>query len=273
MPKIAKSDPRRMLAQKFVEAYNSCDFDTIYDFVFENSIDDVLFINRWVGEEQYLNFPSYLEVRGIDNVAEYWFSRCVITPDLVIELRETKLYARSDGLSTIRCSFQAYCTRLYDGVISDSLICEPALKSKKLESAIKTEEVSSASTEPKSNPTVLHDRVMEKFVKILLHCEPIPQQRRKRAYEEAGHVDDQKQHNTNESTEVSVTKELKTDQAIAPSNTAISSVSSGSNNEDRNTVVKKLLPRGQSLTLLGTITMQLNKEQKIKQYEVTFAIA
>jgi hypothetical protein len=275
-PKISKADPRRLLSQKFVAAYNSCDFDTIWEFVSTNSMKDVLFVNRWVGEDHYLNFPSYLEVRGIENVAEYWFSRCVITPDLVFELKETKLYVRSDGLSTIRSAFQAYCTRLYDGVICDSLICEPALHPVEEESSpsvkesttiIKDELKSEGDTNNSNNnnnnnnsnnnnvhnPDALHDRVMGKFVKILLYSEPLPQ-RKKRTIsgeEQAQPQSDQQQ-------------QLSTQPQSDSCNSTVVSSNCDSH--------KKLLPRGTSITLVGTITLQLNQEQKVKQYEVSFAL-
>jgi hypothetical protein len=274
-PKISKADPRRLLSQKFVAAYNSCDFDTIWEFVSTYSMKDVLFVNRWVGEDRYLNFPSYLEVRGIENVAEYWFSRCVITPDLVFELKETKLYVRSDGLSTIRSAFQAYCTRLYDGVICDSLICEPALhpvipaEEEPLEATTKIKDESTVlkgeedvnnhhnsnnnnnNNNNAHNPDALHDRVMGKFVKILLYSEPLPQ-RKKRTIsgeEQPPQSDQQQQESTH-----------------PQSDSCNSTVVSGSDSH------KKLLPRGTSITLVGTITLQLNQEQKVKQYEVSFAL-
>ena len=125
-PRISKHDPRRAYASAFAAAYNSCDFDHIWEFVTTYCTKDILFVTRWVGSELYVNFPKYLEVRGIESVSEYWFSRCIIVPDYILELKETKLYVRSDGISTVLTSFTILATRLYDGEISDSIICRPA---------------------------------------------------------------------------------------------------------------------------------------------------
>ncbi len=124
IPKIPKHDPRRLYATYFAKAYNSCDFQQIWDFLMNYCTTDILFIQRWVGDENYFNFPKYLEVREIAKIAEYWFSRCVIIPDVVCTLKETKLYVRSDGLSTVLSSFSISCTRLYDGEVSDAIVCQ-----------------------------------------------------------------------------------------------------------------------------------------------------
>ena len=232
MPRISKSDPRRLLATKFAEAYNSCDFDTIWEFVSSHSTKDVVFVHKWVGEETYTNFPPHLEIRSVENVAEYWFSRCVIVPDLVVELKDTKLYVRSDGLSTVLSSFHINCTRLYDGHVSDSLICKPVEGAENGE-AKSVDEFDSASSED-SVPDLINDRVLEKLDIILLNCTP-PPRRRKRSLENAD-------------------------------STSVDGLTNGKVSE------RKIIPSGTAITLLGTITLQLNQDQKIKQFELTFAL-
>jgi hypothetical protein len=275
MPRITKSDPRRLLGIQFVEAYNSCDFDTIWDFIATNSVKDVIYINRWVGKEQFFNFPSYLEVRGIDNVAEYWYSRCVVAPDLVMALKDTKLYVRSDGFSTVRGAMIAHCTRLYDGVVSDSLICDPKMigsghnqtndnhnvkQEKKSSENPEAEEEKDKEEEEEDDEEELHDeaqhRAMEKFVNILLHSEPV-------------HLPP-----THKKTTATTSKKRTADGKLVdkkPTNTVSSSSSSISSTNQPVTTgnsLKKLFPKDKSITLVGTITIQLNQEQKIKQIEL-----
>lgn len=201
-----------------------------------------MWINRWAGKELYMNYPKYLQVRGLDKVAEYWFSRCLLTPDLIMELKETKLYVRSDGYSTIRSSFIGYCTRLYDTKVSDALQNDAGIMKEKEDpkelEAYQHGEITIPASEIETDPEVVHDRVMNKFVTILLNSEPMPR-RKKRTLEEH-----QQQQEDDPSTPFSITSE-----------------------ED-----KKVLPRGTSITLLGSITLQLDLQQKIKIIEVAFAL-
>ncbi len=46
-------------------------------------------MNGWIGDEQYVNFPRHLELQGIDAAAEYLFGRCLLAPDLVIEVSDS----------------------------------------------------------------------------------------------------------------------------------------------------------------------------------------
>ena len=127
IPKISKNDSRRSYAYEFAKAYNSCDLNQIWKYLMNYCHARTLFIQRWVGKEKYLNFPKYLEIIGLEKIAEYWFSRCVLCPDLILELKETKLYVRSDGLSTVLSSFTIRCTRMYDNEVSDQLICKETI--------------------------------------------------------------------------------------------------------------------------------------------------
>lgn len=124
IPKIHKTDIRRTYAAAYADAYNSCDFDTIWDFLSSHCVRNIVFAQKWSGADQYTNFPRHLELVGKENVAEYWFSRCLLVPDLAMQLTDTKLYVRSDGLSTVASAFSIRGTRMYDGEISDAIICQ-----------------------------------------------------------------------------------------------------------------------------------------------------
>jgi len=285
MPRISKADPRRSYAAGFAAAYNSCDFDKIWEYVSTYCTKDVLFIHRWVGSEQYLNFPACLEIRGIESVAEYWFSRCVIVPDLVVELKETKLFVRSDGLSTVLSSFTIVCTRLYDGIVSDSLICRPAVDSDLTSGStidLKGNTISGGSVisgggemldadgnRSRSNtattdmddfkPELINSRVMEKLEYILMRCEPIDPKKisivpSKRKYSEDGI-----------STE-SMLSAASQPKSLSPSTSSSSPPPSSSNGP------RKRMPLDTAITLLGTVTLHINKDQKIRQIELTFAL-
>lgn len=253
MPKIPKADPRRQYAAAFAEAYNSCDFDKIWEFISTHSTPDAVFVHRWVGKEQYLNFPTFLSIKGWENISEYWFSRCVIVPDLVVELKETKLYVRSDGFSTVLSSFTINCTRLYDGLISHSLIVQAAAEigdttDNETRSVVEDSESGSRSSD-ESKVEIIPDRVMEKFDRILLGCEPLPGKK--------------KNNKRKMSDEFSITSEPVTPMVAT---TTIK------HDSPEITLNKKVIPSGTGITLLGTITMQLDQESKVKHYEMTFAL-
>lgn len=269
MPRISKADPRRSYAAGFAAAYNSCDFDKIWEYVSTHCTKDVLFIHRWVGSEQYLNFPSYLEIRGIESVAEYWFSRCVIVPDLVVELKETKLFVRSDGLSTVLSSFTIVCTRLYDGIVSDSLICRPAIDSDLASGANSEmkdsgEMLDSDGTRSRSNttttnadevkPELINSRVMEKLEYILMRCEPVDPKKisivpAKRKFSEDA---------TSTESMLSAASQPKSSPPPPP--------------PAADAPPRKRMPLDTAITLLGTVTLHINKDQKIRQIELTFAL-
>jgi hypothetical protein len=252
LPRISKTDPRRLYAAAFGDAYNSCDFEEIWDFVSNYCTKDVLFIHRWVGTELYLNFPKYLEVRGIESVAEYWYSRCLVAPDLVLENKETKLYVRSDGISTVLSSFTIVCTRLYDGEISDSIICRPADDAAGL--AVRNSSASGESDEDRNSPTLnetqsrpedIYNRVWKKVDRILCRVEPPPKRRA-----------------------LSMSKTPEEEEAISISTaTTCATISSTEQPSHR-----KRMPKDQSITLLGTVTLHLNVDFKIRQIELNFAL-
>ncbi len=254
MPKIGKADPRRQYAAAFAAAYNSCDFDKIWEFISTHSAPDAVFVHRWVGKEQYLNFPTLLSITGWENIAEYWFSRCVIVPDLVVELKETKLYVRSDGYSTVLSSFTINCTRLYDGVVSHSLIVQKAAttgessKSSELPPSIQEPENGTTShTSDEAKAEVISDRVMDKLDRILLNSD-LPPVKGKRKLS---------------------LKRKASDESLISEPVTPSTVVSDSPGIALN---KKVIPSGTGITLLGTMTMQLNQEQKVKHYDMTFAL-
>ena len=287
LPRIAKGDPRRSYAAAFAEAYNSCDFEKIWEFVSTYCTKDVLFIHRWVGSESYLNFPKYLEVRGIESVSEYWFSRCMIAPDMVLEMKETKLYVRSDGISTVLSSLTFVCTRLYDGEISDSIICRPAVDPDLLAESSATEAAQSNQGNPPSTnaatasgylsshsvdydsdnkslksatksdvddskPEEICNRVLEKMELILSKVEPPPKKRivgikRKQGEETAdGDIKSCAEQNSVTSAETTESEALVNG--------------------------RKRLPKYTSITVLGTVTLHLNQEHKIRTIELNFAL-
>ena len=278
VPRISKGDPRRLYAAAFGDAYNSCDFDKIWEFVSTYCAKDVLFVHRWVGTELYLNFPKYLEVRGIESVAEYWFSRCLVAPDLVLELKETKLYVRSDGISTVLSSFTIVCTRLYDGEISDSIICRPAV-----DADLQRDQrgygsgggnnsggesdgefiVSSLSRHNSEDLTVgnggsgkpeeICNRVLEKVERILCKVEPPPKRR----------TIGKRKMSDDSLTDVDINSSGMNGSGASSESTFVNSTSSSS---------RKRMPKDTSITLLGTVTLHLNEDFKIRQIELNFAL-
>lgn len=256
MPRINKTDIRRNYAAAYADAYNSCDFDVIYDFLSDYCVPDVLFIQKWVGSDQYLNFPQNLEFKGIDAAAEYWFSRCLLAPDLALQLKVTKLFVRSDGFSSIASSFTILCTRLFDGELSDSLIRTVAADDSTKTS---TPRSSSASTGPaggtfeEDNASALSanssdekldticNRAIEKVEKVLLQStpkhDPVFSLNRKRKHRDSIDSDG--------------------DSLLQ------SSESHGS---------KRRMPKDKTITLLGNVTMSLNEDKKIYRLEVSFAL-
>lgn len=254
VPRISKTDRRRFYAAAFAEAYNSCDFDKIWEFVSTYCTKDVLFVHRWVGSELYLNFPKYLEIRGIESVVEYWFSRCMIVPDLVFELKETKLYVRSDGISTVLSSFSIVCTRLYDGEISDSIICRPAVDSE------------SNDQNDEERAEQICNRVFDKLKQILLH-----------------HTANEKSNNNSqsaiESDSSSKKRKLASDDEridlFANEDMKIIGVQAPVSSPDLLVVApspRKRMPKHTSITLQGTVTLHLNLDHKIRQVDLTFAL-
>lgn len=262
MPKITKADPRRQYASEFVEAFNSADFDVIWEFISTHSATDCVFVHRWEGKDQYLTFPTLLSLRGWENIAEYWFSRCVIAPDFVVQLKEAKLYVRSDGYSTVLGSFTINCTRLYDGLLTHSLIVQTAEAKAEAEAEgtvesnegkpmnVKMEETDSHSstTNPNTSQTseeakaeVISDRVMERLDQILLNCAPLKEKKKLSG------------------------KRKKRDEVNEP-------ITPSTVKSEGNSKVEKVIPSGTGITLLGTITMQLNQEMKVKHYDMTFAL-
>jgi hypothetical protein len=253
IPRISKGDPRRLYASAFAEAYNSCDFDEIWEFVSTYCTKDVLFIHRWVGSDLYLNFPKYLEVRGIESVAEYWFSRCLVAPDLVLELKETKLYVRSDGISTVLSSFTIVCTRLYDGEISDSIICAAATSNQQ-------SHLRSTSSEDRAE--YICNRVFDNLKKILLQHTANEkakeammletQSKKRRINQDDGRID------------LFSGEDMKQIGVAAPISTPVLGNS--------HAAARKRLPKNASVTLLGTVTLHLDVDHKIRQMDLTFAL-
>lgn len=353
VPKISKSDPRRNYATLFAAAYNSCDFEKIWEFIADYATKDIRFIQKWVGDEEYFNFPSYFEVRGSEAAVEYWFSRCVIVPDLVLELKETKLYVRSDGVSTVLSSCVFGCTRMYDGIISESLICRPpettVIASAAAENAVliprSGEEDNNSLGHVDSNVStgaathsnsigvddaaaggemsvemaeIINGRVMGKLELILLHSRPPPvkfssrlsrlQQRQQQtaASNSAAISVPSLPLASNFKPESGSKRKLASNEGIDGNNNAnsgnCSSSSEGAENDLSDSFTgnsgpllnipsasqfskpssngggaqgkkeKKLFPRDQAITVLGTVALHLNKEHKIRQIELTFAL-
>ncbi len=227
LPKIAKNDPRRQYATDFAQNLNTADFDKILEFISSHSTNEAVFIHRWVGKTQYLNFPIFLSISGWDNIAEYLFSRCIFAPDFIFQLKETKLYVRSDGFSTVISSFTIPCTRLYDSTLSHTLIIRDAPSEAPKPVTLPVPPVES--TESKSDSV---SRVLGKLEHILVNSEPIKGKKRKSPDEPV----------------------------IEPA--PVIEVSGG----------KKALPCGASIVLIGTLTMQLNKEGKVKHYEMSYTL-
>jgi hypothetical protein len=252
LPRIKKGDPRRDYGAAYADAYNSCDFDEIWSFLDEHCVPDFTFIQQWVGTEQYLNFPAHLEIKGIDAVAEYWFSRCLLAPDLALQLKVTKLFVRSDGLSTVASSFSIQCTRLFDGELSDSLIRTVATQAPHSEPVIsapvvETSDASVTSIDAPSDQKLdeICNRAIEKVDKFLLQSAPEHDQlttlKRKR-----------KRHDSLDSEEDS-------------SKTSVKSIKS-------DTHERKRMPKDKTITLQGNVTMHLNEAHKIYRMEVSFAL-
>jgi hypothetical protein len=274
VPRICKNDPRRLYATAFSDAYNSCDFDKIWEFMSTYCTKDVLMINRWVGAEVYLNFPKYLEVKGTESVAEYWFGRCLVAPDLVLELKETKLYVRSDGISTVLSSFSGVSTRLYDGEISDSIFCRSAVdadlrneqhhelsqygrnrediyRGSESEGDIpKSRQTSgdSSSVGSNSNPEDIYNRVLKKMYGIL--CQVQPPQKRRTAYK----------------------RKIGGESSVDPNTNLDITYQDNHMTSLPSTSARKRLPQDTSVFLVGTITLHLNKDNKIRQIDLSFAL-
>ena len=293
IPKISKVDPRRMYAAHFAEAYNSCDFDLIWDFISAYSAPEVNFVHRWVGQEEYFNFPQALEIQGWQNIAEYWYGRCLVAPDLVVELKETKLYVRSDGYSTVVGSMHIHCTRLYDGLISDALIVQsaatrattksstnsihlptyPPLHGNESNGSLESEgrsildsEVASVSyASEESSVEIIADRVEGAFDRILRNSE-IPRPKKKllgfkRKWQSES---EPLSPSTPDSDHSSLLPDVKKKEFTSRDDPNLSLDSVQKN--------KRVIPAGTGITLLTTVTMQLNKDQKVKHYEMTFAL-
>ena len=268
VPRISKGDPRRLYAAAFGDAYNSCDFDKIWEFVSTYCAKDVLFVHRWVGTELYLNFPKYLEVRGIESVAEYWFSRCLVAPDLVLELKETKLYVRSDGISTVLSSFTIVCTRLYDGEISDSIICRPASDN--------YSEITKQNEEERAEQ--ICNRVFDKLKQILLLHTATEKSSNvslssssSTAMLSTGKLDTESDSNkrrrmdyANERIDLFANEDMRNIGVQAPT-TSPSLYGSLP-------AARKRMPKHTSITLQGTVTLHLNVDHKIRQMDLTFAL-
>ncbi len=255
-PRISKTDPRRAYAGAFAAAYNSSDFDEIWAFVNTYCTQDILFVTRWVGSELYVNFPRYLEVRGIESVSEYWFSRCIIVPDYILELKETKLFVRSDGISTVLTSFTILATRLYDGEISDAIICQPATDVLPIATTSKSESQAAEPTKVEEGivphePTPedieradrIYNRVFDKLKSILVQQTKLDKQTQKSG---------------------TVSQDNRVDLFAKDGNkeTTVPEPSSG----------RKRLPSNKSITLYGTATLHLNVDHKIHQMDLTFSL-
>lgn len=245
MPRINKSDPRRGYAAAYAEAYNSCDFDVIHSFLSDHCSADFVFVQKWVGSEQYLNFPMNLEIKGVDAAAEYWFSRCLLAPDLALQLKVTKLFVRSDGLSSVASSFTILCTRIFDGELTDDLIRTVANETETMiepsSSESSTSSLASAVKYSSSDEKLdtICNRAIEKVERALLKStpahDPVFSLKRKRKRQDS--MDSDSDHHG-----------------------AIDALG------------RKRMPKDKTITLLGNVTMNLNEEKKIYRMEVSFAL-
>lgn len=252
MPRINKSDPRRNYAAAYADAYNSCDFDVIWNFLNEHCVKDFTFIQKWVGAEQYLNFPLHLEIKGVDAAAEYWFSRCLLAPDLALSLKVTKLFVRSDGLSTVASSFIILCTRLFDGELSDSLIrtvaSQPSITD--ATSSTVTSDASTMSNDSADEKLdVICNRAIEKVDRILLQSAPA--------------------HDPNFSLK---RKRKRHDSMDSDGDSQSESQTPRPHMNHHHSNGRKRMPKDKTITLLGNVTMSVNEDKKIYRMEVSFAL-
>jgi hypothetical protein len=253
LPRIKKGDPRRNYGAAYADAYNSCDFDEIWSFLENHCVKDFTFVQQWVGTDQYLNFPANLEIKGIDAVAEYWFSRCLLAPDLALQLKVTKLFVRSDGLSTVASSFSILSTRLFDGELSDSLIRTVATQASQPEhmnnvSATEISDASMTSTDASSDQKLdeICNRVIEKVDQFLLQAAPEHDQlsslkRKRKRYDSLDFESAEDTKNLSASVKSDVLK-------------------------------RKRMPRDKTIKMQGNVTMHLNEDHKIYRLEVSFAL-
>lgn len=277
MPKITKNDPRRFYANAFATAYNSCCLEGILEFITKYCTKDLLFIHRWVGSESFLNFPRYLEVRGFENVAEYWFSRCVVAPDVVLDLKETKLYVRSDGISTVLSSFTILCTRMYDGDMSDNIFIKPMDKSSKSnEDNEESQDTKRRKLDENQNEDSVNNNSEVDDIQIK---EEKVEEISKRVYDKLNQLLISSKPNLNlktlntTSTLSTKKKDSKLSDDLTSANLNLNSLSeTKSQSENKSDYVRKKLPDDRTTTLLGTIILHLNEDQKIRQMDLTFAL-
>lgn len=126
IPRPVKIDTRTRLGNQFVYVYNSYDLGTIFSFLVGQSSQDVLFIHRWIGPKKAITFPMHLEMRGSLVAAEYWYSRCSISPDSYATLVDFQAFRRrSNGSSMVIFTYHSEQHRPFDNAFSEALICSP----------------------------------------------------------------------------------------------------------------------------------------------------
>lgn len=319
MPRISKNDPRRFYSAAFIAAFNACDFNKIWEFGQQFCTKDILYIHRFVGSESYFNFPKYIEKQGIEKMSEYWFSRCLLVPDYIVELKETKLYVRSDGISTVLSSFTIENTRLYDGEVSDAFICGHANPANVSDTSslqyLSTSQATSGTSlaeKHRTNPHLISNRVFERMKQILVsHRSNTSDQIKdkllsnKRKYQDISppnnynnptYSNTTNNNNNNDDSsnefkeeyedkihlfyEKDFNLEMTSYHNHNPHNNITNNTSNTSNNNNNNNsqvcnpapenIPKKKVPQGRNTTLISTVTMHLNKDNKIRQMEVTY---
>mmetsp|Transcript_7183 Transcript_7183/g.12137 ORF Transcript_7183/g.12137 Transcript_7183/m.12137 type:complete len:472 (-) Transcript_7183:30-1445(-) len=115
-PRIIKSDFRRNFPAMWVNVFNSCSYEYLLRHINTFYEPDVTMQQRDLRPLERVNasaenVKSY-DLQGRSVLQEFWFKAMNVAPDVVCHLKHSFVKVRSDGTSTVRCSFVLNGTKI-----------------------------------------------------------------------------------------------------------------------------------------------------------------